>query len=76
MPVLKRPKEVSWTWRKPAEPFPQTLGANGCFLAPSGGGKTTTLVSLLIGPYTRVYGAAHVFSPSVGIDSAWELRRG
>jgi hypothetical protein len=72
MPVLKQPKEVSWTWRKPSPPFPQTPGANGCFLAPSGGGKTTTLVLLLNGPYTRVFDAVHVLSPSVEIDSAWD----
>ena len=72
MPVLKRPPEKHWTWRKPSAPFPQTPGANGCFLAPSGGGKTTTLVSLLIGPYSRVFDAVHVFSPSVDIDSAWD----
>jgi hypothetical protein len=72
MPVLKRPKETSWNWRRPSPPFPQTPGANGCFLAPSGGGKTTTLVSLLIGPYARVFDAVHVFSPSVDIDSAWD----
>ena len=72
MPKLVRPKEKSWTWRKPSAPFPQTPGANGCFLAPSGGGKTTTLVSLLLGPYAKVYDAVHVFSPSVDIDSAWD----
>ncbi|HSG20480.1 MAG TPA: hypothetical protein VLA31_06890, partial [Burkholderiaceae bacterium] len=72
MPKLVRPKEKSWNWHKPSAPFPQTPGANGCFLAPSGGGKTTTLVSLLLGPYRRVYDAIHVFSPSVDIDSAWD----
>jgi hypothetical protein len=78
MPKLVRPKEKSWNWRKPSAPFPQTPGANGCFLAPSGGGKTTTLVSLLLGPYAKVFEAVHVFSPSVDIDSAWDpvLRQG
>jgi hypothetical protein len=63
---------MDWSWRKPAAPFPQTPGANGCLLAPSGGGKTTTLVSLLLGPHARVFDAVHVFSPSVDIDSAWD----
>jgi hypothetical protein len=54
---------------------PPDARANGCFLAPSGGGKTTTLVSLLIGPYARVFDAVHVFSPSVDIDSAWDPMR-
>jgi hypothetical protein len=35
-------------------------------------GKPTTLVSLLVGPYRRVFDAVHVFSPSVDIDSAWD----
>ena len=69
--MLKRPPEVHWNFRKPPEPFPQTPGANGCFLAPSGMGKTTTLISMLLGPYRDVYDQVHIFSPSVEIDSAW-----
>ncbi len=62
--MLKRPAEVSWNFRKPPDPFPQTPGANGCFLAPSGMGKTTTLAAMLLGPYSKVF-ETHVFSPSV-----------
>ncbi len=69
--MLKRPAEQSWNFREPPEPFPQTPGANGCFLAPSGMGKTTTLISSLLGPYRAVFNEIHVFSPSVDIDSAW-----
>jgi hypothetical protein len=69
--ALKRPAEVHWNFRKPPAPFPQTPGANGCFLAPSGMGKTTTLISMLLGPYRAVFDQIHVFSPSVDIDSAW-----
>ena len=68
---LKRPPEVAWNFRKPPEPFPQTPGANGAFLAPSGVGKTTTLIAMLLGPYDNVFDQVHVFSPSVDIDSAW-----
>lgn len=68
---LHRPAEVSWNFRKPPKPFPQTPGANGAFLAPSGQGKTTTLISLLLGPYRTIFDEIHVFSPSVNIDSAW-----
>ena len=71
-PELKRPAEKKWKWRKPPEPYPQTPGANGCFLAPSGMGKTTTLISLLLGPYKDVFDEVHVFSPSVEVDSAWD----
>ena len=69
--ALKRPAEVHWNFRRPPEPFPQTPGANGCFLAPSGMGKTTTLISMFLGPYDGVFDQIHVFSPSVDIDSAW-----
>ncbi len=74
--MLKRPVEVSWSFRKPPDPFPQTPGANGCFLAPSGVGKTTTLIAMLLGPYAKVFDQIHVFSPSVEIDSAWQPVRG
>jgi len=70
---LKRPVEEQWNFRKPPHPFPQTPGANGCFLAPSGQGKTTTLISLLLGPYKDCFDQIHVFSPSVNIDSAWSV---
>ena len=68
---LQRPTEVQWNFKKPPDPFPQTPGANGCFLAPSGMGKTTTLISMILGPYRGIFDQIHVFSPSVEIDSAW-----
>jgi hypothetical protein len=70
--ALKRPPEKKWNFKTPPEPFPQTPGCNGCFLAPSGQGKTTTLISMLLGPYGNIFDEIHVFSPSVDIDSAWE----
>jgi len=69
--MLKRPPEAHWNFKKPPHPYPQTPGCNGCFLAPSGQGKTTTLIALLLGPYKDVFDEVHVFSPSVDIDSAW-----
>ena len=70
--ALKRPAEKHWNFRTPPAVFPQTPGCNGCFLAPSGQGKTTTLISMLLGPYAKVFDEVHVFSPSVDIDSAWD----
>ena len=70
--ALKRPAEKHWNFRTPPAVFPQTPGCNGCFLAPSGQGKTTTLISMLLGPYAKVFDEVHVFSPSVHSDSAWD----
>ena len=67
--VLKRPKEVHWNWTQAEEPFPPTP-SRICFLGPSGSGKTTTLISMLLGPYKKIYEGLYVFSPSVQIDSA------
>ena len=69
--ALKRPAEIQWNFRKPPEPYPQTPGANGCFLAPSGMRNTTKLIATLWGPYDGSFDSVHVFSPSVDIDSAW-----
>ena len=69
--MLKRPVEIHWNFKKPPEPFPQTPGCNGVFSAPSGIGKTTTLVAMLLGPYKGIFDQVHVFSPTVDIDSAW-----
>ncbi len=68
--ILRRPPEIAWNLKKPQEPFPQKPGANGVFLTPSGTGKTSTLIAMLLGPYKGVFDQVHVFSPSVGIDSA------
>ncbi len=61
--ALKRPEEKHWNWKTPKEPFPQTPGANGCFCAPSGQGKTTTLIAMLLGPYAKIFDELHIFSP-------------
>ena len=74
--ALVRQKEIEWTFAQPPAPFPKCPGANGCFLSPSGGGKTTTLVSMLLGPYSKpkaIFSEIHVFSPSIFIDSAWDV---
>jgi len=74
--ALKRPREKEWNWRQPSKKvFPSTPGCSGVFLSPSGGGKTTTLISLLLGPYAKVFEEVHIFSPSVDIDSAWDTVR-
>ena len=69
--ALKRPTEKQWKYTQPDEPFPPTPSRT-LFLGPSGSGKTTTLVSLILGPYKKIYDAIYVFSPSVEIDSAWD----
>ncbi len=69
--ILRRPHKIAWNFQKPPEPFPQTPGANGVFLAPSGMGKTTTLIATLLGPYNGIFDQVHVFSHNVVIDSAW-----
>lgn len=71
--MLKRPPEVHWNYKQPkGDVFPRCPNS-GCFLGPSGTGKTTTIVSLLLGPYRGVYEQIHIFSPSVHIDSAWNV---
>ena len=70
--ALKRPEEKKWNWNHFIQPFPQLPGCNGCFLAPSGQGKTTTLIAMLQGPYAKCFDEVHVFSPSVDVDSAWD----
>ncbi len=74
--ALKRPEEKKWSFRQPAQDvFPSTPGCNGCFLGPPGTGKSTTLISMLLGPYRAVLSEVHVFSPAVDLDSAWDPGR-
>ena len=70
--MLKRPQEKSWNWRQPPDPFPPCPGCSGAFVAKTASGKTTTLISMVIGPYRKVFDAIYVVSPSVNIDSAWD----
>ena len=70
--MLKRPSEKVWNYDQPPAPFPGIPGANGCFLAPSGRGKSTTLISMLLGPYAKKFARVFIFSPNVHVDSAWD----
>ena len=71
--MLKRPTEKKWTYKQPqpADVFPP-CPSRGVFLAPSGQGKTTTIVALILGPYKACFDAVYIWSPSVAIDSAWD----
>ena len=74
--MLKRPKEVTFEFPQPPAPYPPSQ-RSGAFIGPSGVGKTTTAISMLMGPYKRCYSRVYVFSPSCapGIDSAWDAWR-
>ena len=69
--ALTRPAEKKWIFKQPPEPFMPTP-CSGAYIGPSGTGKSTTLISLLLGPYKTIYERVFVFSPSVEIDSAWD----
>ena len=74
--MLKRPKEVVFEYPQPPAPYPPSQ-RSGAFIGPSGVGKTTTAISLLMGPYRHCYSRVYVFSPScaLGVDSAWDAWR-
>ena len=74
--MLKRPKEVTFEFPQPPAPFPPSQ-RSGAFIGPSGVGKTTTAISMLMGPYKHCYSRVYVFSPSCapGVDPAWDAWR-
>ena len=74
--ALQRPKEKKFDWPHPPPPYPPAQ-RSGAFIGPSGVGKTTTAISMLMGPYKDVYSRVYVFSPSckAGIDPAWDAYR-
>ena len=74
--MLKRPKEVTFEFPQPPAPYPPSQ-RSGAFIGPSGVGKTTTAISMLMGPYKHCYSRVYVFSPSCapGIDPAWDAWR-
>ena len=74
--ALKRPKEVKFDWPQPPAPYPPSQ-RSGAFIGPSGVGKTTTAIAMLMGPYKDVYSRVYVFSPSCqrGLDPAWDAYR-
>ena len=76
MTTLKRPKEKVFEWPQPPAPYPPSQ-RSGAFIGPSGVGKTTTAIAMLMGPYKNVYSRVYVFSPSCakGIDPAWDSWR-
>ena len=76
MAKLKRPKEVIFEFPQPPAPYPPSQ-RSGALIGPSGVGKTTTAISMLMGPYRNCYERVYVFSPSCapGVDSAWDAWR-
>jgi hypothetical protein len=72
MPVLKRHEAKQWQFKQPPEPY-MRLPCSTIMLVPSGGGRTSTIVSLICGPYARCFESIHIFSPSVHVDSAWDI---
>ena len=74
--ALQRPKEKKFDWPQPPAPYPPSQ-RSGAFIGPSGVGKTTTCIAMLMGPYKDVYSRVYIFSPSCapGIDPAWDAWR-
>mgnify|MGYP002046274345 CR=1 FL=1 len=74
--MLQRPKEVQFEFPQPPAPYPPSQ-RSGALIGPSGVGKTTTAIAMLMGPYRGVYSRVYVFSPSCapGVDPAWDAWR-
>ena len=74
--MLKRPKEVTFDFPQPPAPYPPSQ-RSGAFIGPSGVGKTTTAIAMLMGPYRNCYARVYIFSPSCapGVDPAWDAWR-
>jgi Cdc6-like AAA superfamily ATPase len=69
--MLKRIKETEWHYSQPQEPFPRVPGS-GLILGPTGSGKSSLCVQMLLQAYKSVFSRVYVFSPSVDIDDLWE----
>ena len=76
MTQLKRLKEVVCEYPQPPDPYPPNQRSGAC-IGPNGVGKTTSAISMLMGPYRNVYPRVYVFSPSCveGVDPAWDYWR-
>lgn len=74
--ALQRPKEVKFDFPQPPYPYPPSQ-RSGALIGPSGVGKTTTAIAMLIGPFRNCYSRVYVFSPSCapGVDPAWDAWR-
>ena len=74
--MLKPPKQKQYTY--PGVPFPLfETNRSGAILGSSGNGKSSTLISRLLGPYRGKQSRVWVCSPSArpGIDCLWDRWR-
>ena len=65
--MLKRPKEVTFEFPQPNAPYPPSQ-RSGALIGPSGVGKTTTAIAMLMGPYRNIYSRVYVFSQAVLLE--------
>ena len=68
--TLKRIPEIKWNYTQAEEPFPKVPGS-GLILGPTGSGKSSLAVQMILQPYKDVFSRIYVFSPSVDIDDLW-----
>ena len=73
---MQRPNEVEFKFKQPKHPYPPSH-RSAIFAGPSGTGKTSTAISLLLGPMKGIYSRVWVFSPSCapGVDPLWDAWR-
>ena len=73
---MHRPKEVEFKFAQPNHPYPPSH-RSAFFAGPPGTGKTSTAISLLMGPMKGIYSRVWVFSPSCapGVDPLWDAWR-
>ena len=71
MADIRPHKAKEYTFRQSAHAHVPELPVRAVLLAPSGGGKTTMLVSLIKDIYPKCWERIYVWSPTVHLDDHW-----
>ena len=72
-PEIEPIKIKEYTVKQSKYPVVGKLPIRSIILGPSGSGKTVLLQNMILNIYRDCFNRIYVFSPSIDVDSSWEL---
>ena len=75
MPKVNKIEVTQYELKQPKSEVMSSTPLRGLLTNPSGGGKTTLMANMILNPdmYKGVFDRIYIFSPTIHLDSTWDL---